>query len=224
MPLRKIPLVTDEIYHIVNRGNNSIPIFKTKYDYQKFIQIFSFYQNLHPPMKFSKFMQLNLLEKNKILEELKQKGDYLVEIIAYCLMPNHFHFVLKQIAEAGILNFLRLTTDSYSRNFNTKYQRKGSLFEGRFKAIRVETNNQLLHVTRYVHLNPYSSYLVKDLESLQLYPFSSLPEYLENSKTGICQKGIVLNQFPKPGSFQQFTLDQAEYQRSLEQIKHLTID
>ena len=224
MPPRTVPLVTDEFYHIVNRGNASTPIFKSKYDHQKFISTFLYYQNLNTPMRFSEFNNLNGSERSKILEDFKNKKDFLVEITAYCLMPNHFHFLLKQKRNNGIINFTRLFTNSYSRYFNIKYKRKGGLFEGRFKAVHIETDAQLLHVSRYIHLNPYSSYLVKDFKSLLNYPFSSLPEYLESSKIKVCQKRIILDQFSTIEDYKKFVLDQADYQRTLDQIKHQVLE
>lgn len=224
MPARVLPLVTNEIYHIINRGNASVPIFKVKHDHQRFIQTFLYYQNINPPIRFSKFTKLNNTNRGKILRELKEKKKFLVELIAYCLMPNHFHFLLRQNKEDGILNFIRLSTNSYSRYFNTKYRRRGSLFEGRFKAVRIETDNQLLHVSRYIHLNPYSSYLVKNFESLLSYPFSSLPEYLGNVREGVCQKEIILEHFPNAGKYKEFVSDRADYQRSLEEIKHQLLE
>lgn len=224
MPARKLPLVTKELYHILNRGTGSIPIFKVKYDYQKFIQTFCYYQNAAPPVRLSQINRLLIGERNKLLKKPKEQKNFLVEIIAYCLMPNHYHFVLKQLKDGGIFNFIRLFTNSYSRYFNTKYKRKGGLFEGRFKAVRIKTDSQLLHLSRYVHLNLYSSFLVKDIKNLLKYPFSSLPEYIGSSKTNICNKEIVLGQFSNLKEYKKFVLDQADYQRTLEEIKHQILE
>lgn len=224
MPCRAAPLITDEIYHVVNRGSAAVPIFHTKRDYRKFLQIFLYYQNDHPPIRFSRFEELNTQNRGRILQTLKTKKDLLVWIIAYCLMPTHFHFLLKQTKDHGVLNFIRLSTNSYSRYFNTKNQRKGSLFEGRFKAVRIETNNQLLHVSRYIHLNPYTAYTVRDFSALLSYPFSSLVEYLGNSEEKICQKEVILEQFSSPGKYKEFVFDQADYQRTLEEIKHQVLE
>lgn len=224
MPARSTPLVTNQIYHVLNRGNAATSIFRTAREHQKFIEIFKYYQNTSPPLRFSKFNELNIQERNQILKSLKKAENFLVEIIAFCLMPNHFHLLLKQIQDNGILNFIRLVTNSYSRYFGIKYQRKGSLFEGRFKATRIETDEQLLHVSRYIHLNPYSSYLVKDFEELLKYPFSSLPEYLGNVSEDICHKEIVLGHFRDLASYKDFIWDQADYQRTLEEIKHQILE
>ena len=84
-----------------------------------------------------------------------------VDLICFCLMPNHFHLLLRQIEEDGIVKFVRNFQIGYSRYLNEKEKRSGALFEGQFKAVRVENDEQLIHVSRYIHLNPYSSYWLR---------------------------------------------------------------
>lgn len=224
MPLRQTPLVTNEIYHVINRGNGSIPIFNNDWHYKRFLEVMFYYQNTTPPKRFSKFLQLPTEERNKIILELNKLKNLWVEIIVYCLMPNHFHLLIKQVKEKGIFNFMSLLQNSYARYFNLKSSRKGGLFEDRFKAIRVETDSQLLHLSRYIHLNPYSSYIVKDFPTLLKYPYSSLPEYLDLTKITHCQKDLVLNQFSGIDDYKKFIFDRADYQRSLEEIKHQVLE
>lgn len=224
MPLRTTPLATGEVYHIFNRGHTSAPIFYKAVDYKKFIETMLYYQNSYPPLRFSKFTQLRREERNKILDQLRKKGEFLVDLVSYCLMPTHFHFELKQNIDNGILRFIYLLSNSYSHYFNTKYRRKGTLFEGRFKAVHVITDSQLLHLSRYIHLNPYSSYVVKDLNQLFKYPYSSLPEYLGLIAESYCQKDLILSQFQGIESYREFINDGADYQRSLEEIKHITLE
>jgi len=216
-----MPLVTGEIYHVVNRGVGGIPIFKEKKDYQRFLKTLLYYQRQTVPFRFSRFLTLPKEEQEKILLENKK---VLVEIISYCLMPNHFHFLLKQTVDEGILRFLRLATNSYSRFFNLKYKRNGALFGARFKATRIESEEQLLHVSRYIHLNPYSGFLVKDLKNLFTYHYSSLPEYLNLSPESYCQKEIITAYFKNPANYRKFISNQADYQRSLDLIKHKTLE
>lgn len=224
MPLRKKPLVTKETYHVLNRGSGSIPIFKHYHDYQRLTYAFRYYQYQNPPSKFSLFLLSSQAEREKTLTKLKQSGKLLVEILAYCLMPNHYHFLLRQLRDNGIVDFIRLTTGSYSKYFNIKYDRSGSLFGGRFQAVRVETEEQFLHLNRYIHLNPYSAFLVKSRQSLLSYPYSSLSEYLNTQKTNICQKKIIFSYFKTPQDYQKFILDRADYQRNLELIKHQMLE
>ena len=155
---------------------------------------------------------------------LKKKAMYLVSIISFVLMPNHFHFLLKQNVENGISLFLAQFQNSYTRYFNTKNRRQGHLLQGQFKAVRIEDDDQLLHVRRYIHLNPYVSYVVKDIKELEEYKYSSFPEYLNHEKNEICNKPIVLSHFPTIKQYKKFITDQADYQRELGQIKHLVME
>jgi putative transposase len=224
MPVRITPLVTGEIYHVVNRGNGSIPIFKSGRYYNKYLEITSYYKNTVVSARLSKFNLLSIEDRHYLLKEMSNKKDFLVDIIAFCLMPNHIHLLLKQMRDNGIQKFMRLSSDSYSKYFNVKNKRKGSLFEGRFRATRIETNEQLLHVSRYIHLNPYSSYVIKDIKSLTSYPYSSLPEYLGHKDKNVCSKDIILDQFKSIEEYAQFITDQSDYQRTLDFIKHQLLE
>ncbi len=221
MPARKTYLATGQIYHIFNRGVASSPIFTQKRDYTHFLDLMDYYQYSNITNKFSLFSQLSRKQRQKTIHELKAKNQRWVTLIAYCLMPNHFHFLIRQEAENGIREFMRLLQNSYSRYFNIKYQRHGALFGSRFKAVRVETEKQLLHLSRYIHLNPYSGYITKTLKSLSKYPYSSFREYLDNSTPQRCHKNIILSYFKNRSEYKMFVFDRADYQRSLEEIKHL---
>ena len=141
----------------------------------------------------------------------------IVDVISYCLMPNHFHFLLKQIINEGIKSFVSKTTNSYAKYFNIKHKRKGPLFEGVFKAVRIDTNEQLLHVSRYIHLNPLVGYVTDDLNS---YKWSSYLEFVKGLE-GICSKDVILSQFTSRKKYERFVLDHEQYGKKLERIKHL---
>ena len=224
MPGRKTPLVNNEIYHIFNRGVASQPTFLNATDYQRALESFFYYQNSNPPVKYSSFLSLPLVQRNELLESLAKEKSFLAEIISYCLMPNHFHFLLRQLQENGLSKFMSNFTNSYTRFFNTKRDRDGPLFTGKFKSVRIETQMQLLHVSRYIHLNPYTSYVVKTIDDLQAYPYSSFPEFLDNTNSSFCSKESILSEFKKKEDYKHFVFDQADYQRSLDQIKHLIMD
>lgn len=223
MPGRSTVLATGEIYHIFNRGITSQPTFLDKRDYQRALETLFYYQSNNLPLKYSRFLTLSRDERNKLLKRLKTKGEFLVEFVAYCLMPNHFHLLIRQTRKDGISRFIGNFTNSYTRYFNTKQERGGPLFQGKFKSVRIETDEQLLHITRYIHLNPHASYVVKTLEELMSYPYSSFPEYLQRTNLDSCVKKIVLGNFKDPSSYKQFVFDQADYQRNLNNIKHLLL-
>lgn len=224
MPGRLIPLVTQQIYHIINRGVASQPVFLRQRDYIRSLETIFYYQNLQPSLRYSFFQRLSSKEREETLLDFSNKRKYIVDIIAYCFMPNHIHLILKQLTNGGISKFMSNYTNSYTRYFNTKKKRSGSLFEGKFKAVRIETDEQLLHVVRYIHLNPYTSYVIKTLDKLANYPYSSLSEYINPGKSNFCNKDLVLSHFSSSKSFWRFVFDQAEYQRELAKIKHLILE
>ena len=144
----------------------------------------------------------------------------LVDIICYCLMPNHFHFLLKQNQDGGISEFIRNTINSYTKFINIKFDRVGPLFQGMFKAIHIDNDEYLTHLSRYIHLNPINNFLIKDINS---YEWSSYREYVYEENI-YCEKKIILDQFSKENRYEKFVLDQQDYLKNLEEIKNLTLD
>jgi len=139
-------------------------------------------------------------------------------------MPNHFHFLLRQETDGGISKFLSQFLNSYTRYFNTKNERVGPLFLEDFKNVLVESEEQFLHLSRYIHLNPFSSSVVSSLENLYTYEWSSLSEYIGGSEDYICDKEMIMNYFKTKESYKKFVSDRADYQRELKQIENLLID
>lgn len=223
MPQRLIPLVTDHYYHVFNRGSNKQPIFLNKRDYRHFFETLEYYSFLNPPIKLSRFNALSVSERIEILESLRKSGKHIIQFTAYVLMPNHFHLLLKQVEENGISNFLRYVQNSYTKYFNTKYERVGALLQGPFKAVLVEEDSQLLHVSRYIHLNPHTAFVVKNFNDLLSYQWSSLQEYIDG-RQGFCDKNIILSQFKNSEEYLEFVNDRASYQRELDEIKHLLLE
>ena len=224
MPGRSTPLVTNQVYHVFNRGVASQPTFLDKRDYDRALETMSFYQNKNIPLRYSFFLRLPEGERADLLNQMRKKREYVVDILAYCLMPNHVHLLLKQLQDDGISTYMSNGTNSYTRYFNTKNKRAGPLYQGKFKAVRIETDEQLLHVTRYIHLNPFTSYVVKTLKELEHYPYSSLAEYLGHRDKGTCNAEFILSQFRSRKAYKKFLFDRADYQRELENIKHLTLE
>lgn len=222
MPLRKIVFATDQAYHLLNRGVEQRFIFKNKRDYQRFLELTDFYRYQSPPLRFSFYNRLSIEEKSEFLKRLKERSEPLVEIITYCLMPNHFHFLVRQLEDSGISDFMRNLQNSFARYFNTKYQRSGPLFQSMFKAVRIETDEQLVHVSRYIHLNPVTAFLLEPNE-LKNYCWSSFPGYLNPGLLeDFVNPKMVLDFFKSWKDYEKFVYDQANYQRELQKIKELT--
>lgn len=222
MPIRNIPLVTNEYYHVYNRGVERRPTYLRSSDYQEALSGMSYYRFKQPPQRLSYLKRLNPEIRADILSTLRQEEEILVRIIAFCYMPNHFHLLLQQVAEDGISTFLRRWTNSYTRSFNTKYQRVGPLFQGNFQAVRVESTEQLVHLSRYIHINPVVSAVIRESQ-LETYRWSSLPEYL-SSKIDISEPQLILEQFKSVTEYQSFLRDRISFGKELELIKHLTLE
>lgn len=218
---RRVPLVNGEFYHIYNRGVARQPTFLTQYDYEQALLALSYYRFVNPPIRLSRFKELPTEQRDYIFEKL-QKTEKHIEIVSFVFMPNHFHFLLKQTTENGISIFLSKFTNSYTKYFNTKRNRVGPMLQGVFKSVHIESDEQLIHVSRYIHLNPVASVFIKETELLS-YPWSSLPDYLKR-KSSLVYMEPVLDHFPSSNEYKNFVLDRADYAKRLEQIKHLTLE
>ena len=172
-------------YHIFNRGVEKRDIFLDKRDYLRFLETLDFYRLFPTPTKLSDFRR----NKNKYMKNVQQ--DEIVKLYCYCLMPNHYHLLVQQLEESGITNFLRKLSDSYTKYFNTKYERIGPLFQGTFKARSVETDEYLLYLSKYIHKN---SFLLKMWKG-KIYPFSSYNHYLTGEIHPFCDTQFILNNF-----------------------------
>ena len=219
---RSTVLANDQFYHIFNRGVEKRTIFEYKRDYERAINTIKFYRFKNLPLKFSKFLIKPKENKFELYKKIEKNGE-LIEIIAYCLIPNHFHLLVKQLQENGISKALSNFTNSYAKYFNTRNNRNGPLFQGIFKAVRVESNEQLLHLSRYIHLNPIVSFVTKE-ENLEDYVWSSLKEYLNTPIKGFCKKDYILSQFKSIDEYKKFIKDQISFAKELEKIKHLTLE
>jgi len=145
MPVRKVPFVPEEFYHIYNRGNSRQTIYHTKDDHNRFVALL-YLANGTESFDFRE------IDTDSIFEY--ERGEQQVSIGAYCLMPNHFHILLTPLVEEGVTLFMRKLTVGYSMYFNKKHHRTGSLFEGRFKSEHVDSDNYLKYLFSYIHLNP----------------------------------------------------------------------
>ncbi len=162
-------------YHIYNRGVNKRLIFKDQKDYSTFISYLHFY--LSPPnsLRGLSSQAQYPIAPSKVLKNYNGE----IELIAYCLMPNHFHLMVRQNSDHGIDHFMRSLTTKYVRYFNTHYQRVGHLFQARYKAVRIENEYQFTYLTKYIHRNPLDMKpYCNNAQSLSSYKYSSYGNYL----------------------------------------------
>ena len=215
MSMRKDPLVSGEYYHIYNRSIAGFKIYNSARDITRFIDAMIYFRSPKTNLNFSRFLDLS--EKNR-QNIITGQDDLIVEIIAYCIMKTHFHIILRQNTDCGISKYLGDIQNSYSRYFNTKYKRRGPLWESKFKNVRVESDEQLFHLTRYIHLNPTSSGLVENPES---WRWSSYHEYIKG-KEDVCKykEGVSIS----PQEYQEFVEDRKDYHKEISKMKALSID
>jgi len=210
MPRRREPLCVGNVYHIFTKSIGGYVIFREKKDYERMLWIIRYYNDTSAGKKFFNLPDVDDTETN----------ERLLDIIAFCVMPTHIHFILKQLKEGGISTYMRKVLDSYAKYFNTKYKRKGPLFEGRFKNVMVEDMEHLYHLTRYIHLNPVSASLVESPEQWQA---SSFREFInDNYKPRLCNYEDLLE--IDPGEYKEFVVSRKGYQKEIELIKHLILE
>ena len=220
MPIRKIKFFSGGLFHIYNRGNAKQNIFHNDRDRYRFLQAIYLSNNSDCSIRLADF------ERNKvgytldnirnILKSKKIIYDPLVKINADVLMPNHFHFLIEELQEHGVSRFMQRFGNSYSRYFNIKYKRPGSLFQGRFKAIHIEDDNQLKYLLAYINvINPAQliepdikekgiKNLQKILEWINKYPWSTHFEYMDLRKSPIIEKGLLGEVFPTKEIYYKF--------------------
>lgn len=150
MSSRKISFSVGEYYHIYNRGTEKRAIFMDGHDYRRFVALLYVCNSIKPVD-----MNTHFQEGRAFLELFGlERGETLVDIIVYCLMPNHFHILIREKTEGGITKFMGKLSTAYSMYFNSKNARTGALFEGRFKAKHANTDEYLKYLFAYIHLNP----------------------------------------------------------------------
>lgn len=181
--------VKDGHYHIYNRGVEKRKIFQDEQDYKVFLNYLKEY--LSPPPDPTKLKKTFTLQGSTFKGMPRQPKNYSteIELLAFCLMPNHFHLLVKQSSSDAIKRFLKSVSTRYSMYFNKKYDRVGGLFQGIYKGILVNEESYLLHLSRYIHLNP--SEYTKDLESA----YSSYSHYLGKTKSDWVKPDMILSYF-----------------------------
>ena len=206
MPRRTVLLVAGECYHLYNRGVNRETIFFERENY----------------LFFLRRLRKHLLGETQN-SEVSQTSEFLTSevstsIIAYCLMPNHFHLLVQPHSDQLSRQMQRLCI-SYTKAVNKRYGRVGPLFQGQFQAVQVDRNDYLLHLTRYIHLNPVEA---GQVERAQDWEFSSYQDYIGLRQGTLATPDAVLSQFPAPGAYQEFVDSYTADERKM--IDHLLFD
>lgn len=220
--VRSLVFNNGQIYHVFNRGIERRPVFTNKREFGRAQELIKFYRHKETPIRYSRLMLQPLVTREEILKDLYKRGRQ-VDILAYCLMPNHFHFILRQNSDNGISKFTSDFSNAYTKYFNARNSREGPLFQGVFKAVLIESDEQFMHVVRYVHINPVVSNLIKQ-EDLDKYAWSSHTEYLDLSTRNIVERGDILGMFKNVEDYRSFVNDQIGYAKELGKLKYLLIE
>jgi len=185
-------LAQGEYYHIYNRGVNKQNIFDSDRDRIRFL--FNILQFQYSSTSYNIERQVDSYVKHRMFN-IRRNGERKVELVSFCLMPNHFHMLVFEKKAGGISKYMQRTLNSYTKFINTKYHKSGHLFEGPYKSVHVKDNRQLLHLSAYIHRNPVE---ISDWSKrIDKYPWSSLQDYLNINRWGEDLKAqIVLDQFP----------------------------
>lgn len=205
--MRKDILVSDEIYHLYNRGVDKREMFMDDSFYSRFFSILAHYLKYDYP--YSRL--LTRKRNNEDLQSLALKMERHkwekppIEILGCCLLPNHFHLQVKQLVENGVTTFMHRIGTSYTNYFNIRLERSGRLFQGPFKSVRVENEGQFLCLNRYIHVNPIPAGLVTR-NSLGFWKWSSLPAYLGKHKDSPFSLEMVLSYFKDTKDYLSFVL------------------
>ncbi len=205
--MRNIKFTNGEFYHIYNRGNNKRPIFINPFYLKRFLQsmiefnvegpIGSIYAN-----SFKKDPQLSG-SATKLAGRSMAKSGRIVDLVCYCLNFNHFHFLIRQVKKDGITKFMHKLGTGYTQYFNEKNKSSGGLFQGKFKAIHIDSNDYLLHLSAYINLNNKTHQLSGSATKLHK---SSWDEYVGNEPAAdqLCRKEIILSQFKNRLEYENF--------------------
>ncbi|PIU75289.1 MAG: hypothetical protein COS76_01590 [Candidatus Portnoybacteria bacterium CG06_land_8_20_14_3_00_39_12] len=235
--MRKVRFIPGKFYHIYNRGVDKRNVFMEEADMWRCLQGLCLFNDNRNASNI-----LWQIEKNKgrislgILKDyiIKEGRDPIVRILAYCLMPNHYHLLVEELQEGGISKFMH-KFGGYTFYFNKKYQRSGSLFEGPFKAVLVENEIQLQYLLIYINvINPgqlvepkLKEEGIRDIETVikaaDEYLFGTHQEYSGKRGSIIIDKGVLGEMFPTPENYRNF-VKQVLSDKKYQEVAHLTIE
>jgi len=218
--IRKVPLVTGEYYHVLNKSVGGAAVFRNQREYAQMLSLIKYYQYQSATISYSQMVYLRKFDKildNKWARDVLKDDGKWVNIIAYCLMPTHIHFLIQQKEDGGIKEFMRRIQSSYACYFNRRNKRKGPLWIGRFKGILIKDDSQLLHVTRYIHLNPTTAGLVENPED---WKYSSYQMYINRRLDG--NHFIQVETTLDPIEYKNFVMKRRDYQKEIGLMKSLS--
>jgi len=201
--MRKVKITIGEYYHIYNRSNNKQNIFLDNRDWIRFLFLILYFQS---PISFPQIgRSVTLYIKQSVfgVQVKKLIENRYIELISFTLMPNHFHLIVHEFKENGISQYMQRVLNAYTKYFNTKYKKSGHLFQGPFQVVHIENNEQLLHLSAYIHRNQRE---IKQWRNKEYqYPWSSYKDYVIGNRWGeLLKQQIITKQFSNIQEYRNF--------------------
>lgn len=214
---RIVEFAPEEFYHVYNRGTEKRKIFITRIDRERFLALMYLCNRQGPA-------DLKLQGRTLLEIDETRTDEPLIDIVAYCLMPNHFHVLVHERCEGGISKFMQKLCTGYTMYFNRRHERSGVLFQGKFKATHVDNDRYLQYLIAYIHLNPIKliepkwkevgiADRVRAEKYLEKYPYSSYHDYLGTARAAnmILERTVLPEYFSSGSDFKSFVTEWLNY-------------
>ena len=194
----RLNLAPGEYYHICNRGVGKQAIFHDRKDYFRFLFLILFFQSSSKVYHLGRVVKEFMVSLGqhpmlaKLTEDVVKKRT--VEVVAFCIMPNHFHLILKEVEEGGISSYMQRVLNAYGKYYNTKYQKSGHVFQGSYRAVHIHDDRYMQHLSAYIHRNPRElrNWVNKEDE----YSWSSYQDFTLSNRWGkLLVPDVVLGEF-----------------------------
>jgi putative transposase len=234
MPIKRPQLVNGEIYHIVMRAIDGLQLFRNNKDYFRMMRDLFEFNDENPVC----WQHRKLSENGSRNDKERKKREMIVEILAFCLMSNHIHLLIRQLKEGGISKFMRKLGAGYGNYYNKKYERQGHVFQGKFRAVRIKNDEQLITVFVYIHTNPvailFSGWKERGIKSenlnevtefLEDYRWSSYSDYLNKKNfPSLTNREFLTKMMGSQEDCQRFVKRWLEFKQELADFEYVAIE
>lgn len=238
MPIKRPQLANGEIYHIVIRAIENLKLFRDQKDYFRMIHDLFIFNNEAPALSSYR----NTINRSRtVLDSLpgdRTQRKLLMEILAFCLMPNHLHLLVRQLRDGGISKFMRKIGAGYAGYYNQKYKRSGHLFQGKYRIVHIKDDKQLITVFVYIHTNPVAlvvpgwkekgirgKELKRALKTIENYRWSSYPDYLgKRNFPSLTSREFLVKELGGVKECQRFVNDWLQFKKELADFEQLAIE
>lgn len=222
--MRTVQFSLGELYHVYNRGVDKRSIFKDSRDFKRFVLCLRMLNQEETIKSF----HLLLKEEKEVLRKCHTFKKPLVRFHTYCINQNHFHFLLEPLQEGGVQKFMHRVGTSYTKYFNERHKRTGSLFQGTYKAVHVDTHAYFMHISSYItwNNNIHPGLNKKWLEEMNYSARGEITNYKTSNQ--IADASLILSQYKSPALFlsnaKHIAQKTAEMRDSIKAYKTLCID